>query len=176
MSLSLDELLAKQACTDLVHRFARAVDRCDRAMMLSLFHPDGTDDHGQFKGTAPEFVDWVIPLLQTMERTQHFIGNVLVDVRGDEAWSEAYFVANHDMAAPDGSPIRYVVAGRYLDHFARRDGEWRILHRACVFDWNATHPRTDAWDRENGPRRYGRRDRQDPVYAEGMAPTQREDV
>lgn len=172
--MTLDELLAKQTCTDLVHSFARAVDRCDREMILSLFHPDGTDDHGQFRGTAREFVDWVIPVLQAMERTQHFISNVQVDVRGEQAWSEAYFSAHHDMVGGDGTPIHYIVGGRYLDRFERRDGDWRIVHRGCVFEWNTTQPRTDAWDRLHGPRRYGRRDRSDPVYSEGMAPVQQE--
>lgn len=170
MTIAIEDVVAKQACTDLVYRFARAVDRCDADMILSLFHPDGTDDHGQFKGTAAEFAVWVIPVLETMERTQHFIGNVLIDVRGDQAWGESYFIANHDMTGPDSAPIRYVVAGRYLDTFERREGDWLIRHRACVFDWNATHPRTDAWDRENGPRRYGARGKSDPVYADGMAP------
>lgn len=171
MSQSDNVYHAKQACTDLVYKLARGIDRCDRDILLSVFHPDATDDHGQFKGTAVEFVDWVLPVVATMERTQHFIGNVLIDVDGNEAWGESYFIANHDMNGPDGSPIRYVVSGRYLDRFERRNGEWRIAHRGCVFDWNATHPKTDAWDRIEGPRRYGERNKNDPVYAEGMAPT-----
>lgn len=166
---------AKQDCADLVYKLARGVDRCDRDLLLSVFHPDATDDHGQFKGTAVEFVDWVLPVVKTMDRTQHFIGNVLVDVDGDQAWGESYFIANHDMKGPQGDPIRYVVSGRYLDRFECRNGEWRIAHRGCVFDWNATHPQTDAWDRQNGPRRYGQRDRTDPVYAEGMAPASMKD-
>lgn len=175
MTQDLDIYMAKQACTDLVYKVARGVDRCDRELLLAVFHPDATDDHGQFKGTAAEFVDWVLPVVATMDRTQHFIGNVLVDVSGDQAWGESYFIANHDMKASDGSPIRYVVSGRYLDRFERRDGEWKIAHRGCVFDWNATHPQTDAWDRVDGPRRYGQRGTNDPVYAEGMAPSKIKD-
>ena len=84
MDDALQILLDKQACVELVYRFARGLDRCDEAIVRSVFHADGTDDHGQFKGTVDEFVAWVFPVLATMERTQHVIGNVLVEVDGDD--------------------------------------------------------------------------------------------
>lgn len=173
MNEALDRLLAKQDCAELIYRFARGLDRCDEAIVRGVFHPDATDDHGQFKGSAAAFVDWVMPLLRGMERTQHLIGNVLVEVVGDAAWSESYFIANHDLTDGEGKPIRYVAAGRYLDRFERRGGVWRIAHRTCVSDWSATHPRTDTWDRSAGPRRYGERGRGDPVFEEGVAQPQR---
>lgn len=176
MALNIESVLAKQECMELVYRLARGLDRCDAALVRSVFHDDATDDHGQFKGSAGEFVDWVIPVLQGMERTQHFIGNVLVDVVGDTAWGESYFIANHDMTDAQGIPVRYVASGRYLDRFERRGGEWRIAHRGCVFDWSATHPRTDNWDRTAGPRRYGMRGANDPVFSEGMAPSVMESI
>ena len=166
MSDALDILLAKQACAELVYTLARGLDRCDRAMLLSVFHPDATDDHGGFKGTAVEFVDWVTGLLPTMERTQHLIGNVLVDVLGDHAVGEACFMANHDLTNADGKPVRMIAAGRYLDRFERRDGVWKIAHRHAVYDWNANLDRTDTWDRTPGsPRVFGQRGTSDPIYA-----------
>ena len=170
MEQALQELLDKQACTELVYRFARGLDRVDEAIIRSVFHPDGTDHHGAFRGDVDAFVSWVLPMLAPMERTQHVIGNVLVEVDGDRAWSEAYFVAFHDMSDAEGNPLRTTVAGRYLDRFERRAGEWRIAHRTFVSDWSASDPRTDSWDRSPGSARlFGRRDRQDPVYAESNA-------
>lgn len=164
------ELLAKQACTEVVYRLARGLDRCDADMVRAAFHADATDDHGQFRGTADEFVAWVVPQLKTMERTQHMIGNVLVDVIGDEAWAESYYIANHDLSGPNGELLRYTAAGRYMDRFERRDGRWLIAHRLCVSDWCATTARTDGWDRTSGPRLYGERGHGDAVYSAGMAP------
>ena len=163
---AIDTLLAKQACAELVYTLARGLDRCDRAMLLSVFHPDATDDHGGFKGTATEFVDWVVGLLPTMERTQHMIGNVLIDVAGDRAVGESCFIANHDLKNADGKPVRMIAAGRYLDRFERRDGVWKISHRHAVYDWNANLDRTDNWDRSPGsPRVFGERGEGDPIYA-----------
>ena len=162
---ALNDLLAKQACTDLVYRFARGLDRRDEALLRAIFHPDGTDDHGYFKGTGSEFVTWVLPLLASMERTQHLVGNVLVDVAGDKAVSEAYFVASHDLSDGEGNLRRMTTAGRYLDQFKKYEGEWRIFHRQAVYDWNANVPRTDTWDRsEQSERDFGKAGSDDSVY------------
>lgn len=168
MDAEIRALLDKQACTELVYRFARGLDRCDEALIRSVFHSDATDDHGGFKGDVDAFVAWVMPVLATMERTQHVIGNVLVTVAGDEAWAESYFVAYHDMADAHGADIRMTVAGRYLDRFARRGGEWRIAHRQFVSDWSASEPRSDVWNREEAKgRHFGSRSHDDPSYAHG---------
>lgn len=162
----LYEMLAKQACTELVFRFARGLDRRDEALLRSVFHPDGTDDHGYFKGTGSEFVDWVLPLLATMERTQHLIGNILVEVKGERAVSESYFVASHDLVDGQGNLRRMTTAGRYLDRFRVHDGEWKLFHRRAVYDWNANVPRTDTWDRSpDSDRDFGKAGPDDSVYA-----------
>lgn len=167
---ALDILLAKQACAELVYRLARGLDRCDQELIRDVFHDDATDDHhGSFKGSADEFVAWVMPVLAGMERTHHLIGNVLIEVDGDTAWGEAYYLANHDMTDRGGEPIRYTASGRYLDRFERRDGVWKIAHRTCVSDWSAVHPRRDNWDRGSDLRRYGERGHGDALYSHGMA-------
>lgn len=161
----MEEMLAKQDCQDLVYRFARGLDRRDEATLRSVFHPDGTDDHGYFKGTGSEFVEWVLPLLGTMERTQHLIGNVLVEVRGDDAVSESYFLASHDLTGADGEPARMTAAGRYLDQFRKHEGEWKLLHRQAIYDWNANERRTDSWDRSPASERdFGKPDTTDSVF------------
>lgn len=141
-------LLDKMACTELVHRLARGIDRCDAEQVGAVFHPDATDDHGMFKGSAADFVPWVMPVLAGMRRTQHVIGNVLIEVQGDTARGEAYFIAHHCLPGADGGEDTFMIAaGRYLDRFERRDGEWRIAHRHAVYDWSSTAPSSDMWDR-----------------------------
>jgi 3-phenylpropionate/cinnamic acid dioxygenase small subunit len=80
-------------------------------------------------------------MLRDMESTMHFIGNVLIELTGaDAARAESYFTAYHRIAGPTDM----IVAGRYLDRFTRRAGEWRIAHRAAVYDYNITQPASDA--------------------------------
>ncbi len=161
----LERLLAREACTKLVLRMARAIDRCDAELLKSLFHPDATDDHGLFSGTATDFVPWVMGVLGGMVRTQHLIGNVLIEVDGDEARGESYFLAHHVLPGESGEQTM-VAAGRYLDRFARRDGQWRITRRHAVYDWSSTAPNSDIWDRANMPGfSFGARGADDPSYA-----------
>jgi hypothetical protein len=141
------DLADKQDCVELVYRLARAIDRCDGVLLRSLFHPDATDDHGVFHGTAADFADWVMPVLAGMKRTQHCICNVLITLDGDVAHGESYFNAHHSLPQDSGPDIHMVAAGRYLDRFERRAGQWRIAHRQAVYDWNAQSPSTDSWNR-----------------------------
>lgn len=160
-------------CTELVTRVARAIDRCDAELLAGLFTADATDDHGMFKGTATDFVAWVMPVLATMKRTQHVIGQVLVELDGDRAAGEAYFIAHHTLAGPDGD-IFMIAAGRYLDRFERVGGIWKIAHRHAVYDWNSAGPSTDSWDRGGGMAgwAFGARGTGDASYAHlaGHAP------
>jgi hypothetical protein len=58
-----------------------------------------------------------------------------------------------------------VAAGRYLDRFERREGEWKISHRHAVYDWSTVAPSTDMWDRANMPGyAFGQRGHGDPSY------------
>ncbi len=134
----------RQEIAQVIYRLARAIDRCDKALLDACFHDDATDDHGIFQGSAREFSDWVMPQLQNYERTQHSIANILIDLDGDQAASESYFHAHHVIAGAAGA-MNLVVAGRYLDRLERRDGVWRISARKAVYDWNRLDPSTDQW-------------------------------
>ncbi|MEM9502105.1 MAG: nuclear transport factor 2 family protein [Pseudomonadota bacterium] len=167
MKLSRVEIMAdKLECAEVVMRLARGIDRCDADLVHSCFHRDATDDHGLFKGSAIDFVDWVMPMLETMERTQHVIGQSLIEVSGDTAAGESHFVAYHTIKTPDGD-VLMVAAGRYLDTFERRDKSWKISHRQAVYDWNSTVPSTDSWDRDDpeNASEYGVRGRGDASYS-----------
>jgi hypothetical protein len=134
--------LDKLDVTELVLKLARGIDRCDEALIASVFWPDATDDHGTFKGTAKDFVPWVIPVLRGMERTSHQICNTLVEVRGARAFSESYFIATHRIHEK-GAARDMIAAGRYLDRCEQRGGEWRIAHRQTVYDYTTNQPASD---------------------------------
>ena len=59
-STEICELWDREAIRDCLHRYARGVDRFDRELILSAFHPDALDEHGKFVGTPDEFVDWAL--------------------------------------------------------------------------------------------------------------------
>src|SRR5437867_1911373 len=95
---SVEALLAKEAIRDLLYRYCRAIDRCDEALLEEIYHSAATDDHALpgLGGSAAEFREVVIGLLRDKwESTQHVLGNILIELAGDVAYSEAYVIAYH---------------------------------------------------------------------------------
>jgi hypothetical protein len=129
-------LLDKQAIHDALMTYARGVDRCDPELMKSVYHPDAHDHHGPFSGNGWEFVEMFIPSSREDSTfTQHLIGNLLIEVDGDRAFSEAYFVAFVGRLA-DGVELVDAFGGRYVDQWERRDGRWGVSHREVVHEWS----------------------------------------
>ena len=133
--MNSDELLASVAIQQIISRYARGVDRYDWDLVKSCYHDDAIDIHGSYRGGVDGFVDWAKEALGRFERTMHFMGNFVVDVRGQSARAETYCVAWHRLNA-DGVVYDDVHGVRYLDHFECREGGWRILHRLVVNDWS----------------------------------------
>jgi len=162
--MNLDDLVAQQEIRDVLIRYTRGIDRMDAELVRSCYWPRAYDDHGAFQGTAEGFVEWVQQVLSYFDATMHFIGNQLVEVDGDVAHAESYCVAYHRRQPREGEQGHdLVVALRYVDRLERRDGEWRIADRKCVFDWTRHDPITAEWDLPPKALR-GQRDRTDPVY------------
>jgi len=115
---------------EVLARYCRGIDRGDLALVLSCFHENATEDHGHFKGACAEFYRIVIERLAD-RLTSVNLTSVSVEFAGqDIALSEAY----HLDILREG-PIDTIYAGRYLDRFERRQGEWRIATRIATADW-----------------------------------------
>ena len=112
-----------------------------------------------------DFATWVMPVLGSMRRTQHCICNVLIEIKGDKAFSESYFIAHHTLPQESGGDQFMIAAGRYLDRFERRNGEWKFAHRQACYDWNSSVPSTDSWNRvDPGKWTFGTRGEADMSY------------
>jgi hypothetical protein len=169
---AVQRVVDQHAIRDVVYQYCRGIDRCDYELVRSCYHPDATDDHGDYRGDIDGFLAYVQRGLPRYERTMHFIGNVLVeidDATPDRARAESYLVAYHRLPASSTKPERDFVAGlRYVDDFERRAGEWRIATRVCVFEWSRIDPvPPGGWVPSEGSIT-GRRDGSDPVYAESL--------
>ena len=126
--------------------YCRAIDRCDKELLKSVYWPDASEDHGIFNGNAWDFAEFIIPLLKGMRGSMHKISNTLIDLHGERASAETYVCAYHLVDEEDGRQTDLVVGGRYLDRFERREGQWRISNRIFVLDWNQNQPATSIWD------------------------------
>src|SRR6185437_3860710 len=96
----------KQAIREALQRYCRGLDRRDLEMGLSAFHEDSHVEHGFFAGSGHDWVRFVLsappidrigigdgdPALDVVESQQHHVTNQLIELHGDLAYSEAYFV------------------------------------------------------------------------------------
>ena len=78
----LEQLLDKQAISDAIMTYARAIDRMDEPMLRSIFHSDSQHAHGfvgpssdpalpSKPGDPKDFVAYAFDVLNTHTRTQH---------------------------------------------------------------------------------------------------------
>lgn len=141
-----EELADREAIKDVLMRYCRASDRLDEAMLCDLYWPDAHDDHMEFSGSVDEFVEYCTPILSAMRFNQHMIGNVLIEIDGDHADVETYFQGYHSVPDETGKRHDVFAGGRYLDNFAKRNDEWRILKRFVVVDWFKEYPDTCDWE------------------------------
>ena len=180
-----DEMLAKQAITEVVYRYARAIDRMDEALLRDVFHPGSRHNHF-YEGpssdpdapSTPEepgdFVSFALGLLGTFTRTHHQLGNTLIEFTGeDSARVETYFTAFHRMRAADDpqaaanafdTEMDYFVGGRYIDQFERRDGEWKIVERIGMTDWTRVEAPVSLGFGDIDSRTIGKRAPHDYIY------------
>ena len=161
MAHTLETLIARQEIEDVIYKYARGIDRMDFDLVRACYHPDAYDDHGTFQGGVEEFIEMCKGFLPRFAVTQHFMGNLFVEVDGEAARAETYAVAYHRLEGEDGGKDD-VFGIRYVDRFERRDGEWRIAHRVVATEWRRVDP-VPAGKIRGGVGVWGRRDSDDVI-------------
>ena len=137
---ALEELVSKQAITELLHRYCRGVDRRDWELLRSCYHPDAHDDHAVYRGKRDGLLEFMREFLTARcSATKHSVSNILITVTGDAATAESYIHAWHRMlpepGAEDAPATELTVGARNIDRLERRNGEWRFAKRVLFFDW-----------------------------------------
>lgn len=132
----LTELVAKERIRDVLCRYSRGVDRKDFEMVRSCYHPDATDDHGEYSGGIEGFIEYVQRAVARYAGTFHLLGNMIIEVDGPVAHAETYSLALHRLPPRPGKLNRDItLVLRYVDVLEERDGHWRISKRVCTYDW-----------------------------------------
>lgn len=138
------DLAARRDIYDAVCRYMRGQDRLDPVLHRSAFHDDAWVDCGLMNGTADEFVAFAQGFLGDLESSQHIIGQTHFEIDGDTASGEVYFYAWHRVHEA-GQPKDLSVAGRYVDEYTCKNGEWRISRRREIVDWARTDDAADSF-------------------------------
>jgi len=166
LNARLDEIEARQHITDVLYRYARGWDLLDEEMIRSCFFADAKHQHSSFKGLSHDFITYALPMVAKVHSTSHAISNVTIEIRGDAAVSDCYFLAHHRRQNAEGSDEEdYFLGGRYLDRFEKRDGVWKIARRRGLNSLERVVPRADRTFASAVPESFTGRKPDDPLYA-----------
>ena len=161
----LRELVGRQAIHDVIIRYCRGVDRMDRELLLSAYHPDAIDDHGLFVGGPEAFASYFLAFHRSQQSaTQHIITNHFCELDGDTAHCETYWLF---AAMNREGPALSLGGARNVARMERRGGRWAIAQRKCLYDWQGVPGDYDLTPEQlkamlgAGPTA---RDRSDPSY------------
>jgi hypothetical protein len=160
IAAALQELIDKQAITETIYRYARSMDRLDRELGYGVFWPEATTDYHEqmYQGTGYGLVDMVMDAHLNYVAHSHQFSNILITVDGDAARSETYGDVTLRRIDEDGTAIDSRNLGRYVDRWEKRSGEWRIIDRKYLHDFDQSGPSAGDFMTT------GRRDHGDPSY------------
>lgn len=150
----LRDLLDHEAIRAVLHRLARGMDRVDNDLVLSCYWPDAVDDHTHFVGSPEGLAGYVGGMTLSFVSCQHGLMTHNCEIDGDDAHCETYYTFTAEAAQPP----HFMATGRYVDHFRKRGGEWRILKRFTVVD--GTYDLTPSALRDAMPDPYAPGERQ----------------
>ena len=157
---ALRESLDRQAITELIYQYCRAVDRLDPDLGAAIWHDGGKIDLGPlWRGTGREWMDFTCDIHRRQVLVHsHRISNVTIRIDGDQASSEAYLNATVRMYE-DEVLKQWTHWGRYIDQWSWRDGRWGIDVRQYIEDF------AEVRDASPTGVEAGKRDKSDLSYA-----------
>lgn len=167
------ELVDRQEIWSLLLRYARGLDRMDYDLIRDCYWDDAIDDHHGFVGNPDDFIAWAFRYNIEVSSVQHHgLNNHYCEIEGDDASSETYYT----FIGANLQPPHLLSMGRYIDHFQRRDGVWKIANRVTVIEKLFAledHPQdalSCAGDTSYGPLLPATRDRTDLSYMRPVVP------
>ncbi len=173
LEAKLQELVDRQEIWSVMLRYARGLDRMDYELLRSCYWDDAIDDHHIFVGDPDSFIEWTFEYNRQVSVVQHHgLGNHFCEIDGDNAYAETYYT----FIGANIQPPHLLSMGRYIDHFRRHDGVWKMANRVTVIeksfdlDANANDALARAGDTTHGPLLPATRDRDDLSYHRPVVP------
>jgi hypothetical protein len=133
----LAEMLARGAIEEGLYTYCRSIDRMDRRLAESIWHPEATADYGAFfQGDSKGLLDAIWALHGTLETYAHHVTNKMVEiVAEDRAVAESYTIVVVRVRPDPETFVDQMLSMRYHDRWSTRDGEtWKLDERRSSRD------------------------------------------
>lgn len=133
----LEHMLDRQDILDCLTRVGRGMDRFDRQLFLSAYHPDAVIDAGQLVASPEAAYDNGAELhAHGQISTLHNLLSHTCEIDGNVAHCETYFL----YTGRNRDETNWMAGGRYIDRLERREGQWKIALRCTVMEWSGVIP------------------------------------
>ena len=138
--LTTEILIDRAEISDVVLRYATAVDSRDWALYRSIFTEQLTVDFSSWSGdpevTIPvgEWVELVSKTLSGFDATQHLSSNHVISVSDEAATCVSYMVARHYLLEK-GERLMHSIGGHYTNRLIRTEDGWKIARCALTVTW-----------------------------------------
>jgi hypothetical protein len=132
MDNRFDELSSIQSIQDLVQGWMYR-DLSDWERLGTLFHPDGVIEITWFEGLFSDFIQGSMKMGASDLRTKHMIGTPLIEFSADRSKAIA---ETNAMVIVENIRLNLgaTAHARLYDQIERRNGEWKIVKRCCIYD------------------------------------------
>ena len=137
--MDLQEISDRLEIEGAVIRYTRAIDGDDWDLLDTVFTPDAEIDYTESGGIAdtyPAVKAWLAEVLPAFfPKRMHTLGQVAVELAGDQAQATAYFHNPMPVADKDGGSRVVELGGLYHHTFVRTPAGWRSrkLHEEVVW-------------------------------------------
>ena len=133
------DIADKMACAEVIQAWGFARDQGRWPDLLDTFHPDGQIHVSWFQGTAAGFVERCRQNYGGGPRAKHLLWPARIKGNNTRALSEVN-VAILVRQTIEGVEVDLTSYARFLDRLEKRDGRWRIVERACVYEQDRLDP------------------------------------
>jgi hypothetical protein len=132
----IQELIERQKITDVLTRYAMALDSKNWPLLKTCFTPDAVADYGPEAGRHEGYpaIEKVVRFFLGGLSSQHLIGNFVIEIEGEKARATCYLQAQHYLEGTEGGDA-YTIGGTYEDELIRTDEGWRIKFRKLTSTW-----------------------------------------
>jgi len=137
----LQTLVDEREICRCILRYCHGTDRLDWQLVIDSYIPGAIDDHGTFNGPVERLAEWLADKSKNRGVKQHFIANQLVEIDGDQAVCESYylcyieFIGDEEFGGTEDHTA-VILGGRYVDRLTRYANGWRIANRTVLLDWS----------------------------------------
>jgi len=127
--MNLEDLIAQRDIERQLIKFARAMDNKDWESIKTILSDDVIADFGtgEIQG-VDNIINVIRSFLDNCGPTQHLLGNIIIDVSGNKATSEAY-VSDMHLSRDSKSELTFRTLGNYRDKWELINSEWLLVHR-----------------------------------------------